>query len=70
MPSIRVHLKEATARAPDRVVEERGRAEFIRSAIIKAIREAEYEHARMAYAAQPDSESEADDWSNCEEYKV
>ena len=44
-------------------------AEFVRGAISRAIREAEYEKARLAYAAQPDSEADADDWSNCEEFK-
>ena len=37
--------------------------------IDRAIREAEYEKARLAYTAQADSEEEADDWSNCEEFK-
>jgi hypothetical protein len=35
--------------------------------IDRAIREAEYEKARLAYAAQPDSEADADDW--CEEFE-
>jgi len=41
---------------------------FIREAIRKAIREAEYERVRRAYLTQPDSEAEADDWSSAEKY--
>ena len=37
--------------------------------IDRAIQDAEFEKARLAYAAQPDSEADADDWSNCEEFK-
>jgi hypothetical protein len=51
------------------VAAKRRRAEFVRDAITRAIREEEYARMRRAYEAQPDSESEADDWSNCEEYK-
>ena len=47
----------------------RQRAEFVRAAIRKAIREAEEERMRKAYLAQPDSEAEADDWSNPEEWE-
>jgi hypothetical protein len=32
-------------------------------------REEEYRKVRDAYAAQPDSESEADDWANAEEFQ-
>lgn len=45
----------------------RRRAEFIRNPIVRAIRETEEDRTRRAYELQPDSESEADDWSNCEE---
>lgn len=64
-----VRLDETTQRALNRVAKKGARAEFIRSAITRAIREEEYARMRLAYEAQPDSESEADDWSNCEEYK-
>jgi hypothetical protein len=47
-----------------------GRAEFIRLAIGRAIREEQNTRVQDAYAAQPDSESEADDWSNWEEFKI
>jgi len=64
-----VRLDETTQRALNRVAKKGARAEFIRSAITRAIREEEYARMRLAYEAQPDSESEADDWSNCEAYK-
>jgi hypothetical protein len=35
----------------------------------QSIREEEYRKIRDAYAAQPDSESEADDWANAEEFQ-
>ena len=70
MRSLLVRLDDSTYRALSSVAEKRKKAEFIREAITTAIREAESERARLAYAAQPDSESEADDWSNCEEFKL
>jgi hypothetical protein len=70
MRSILVRLDEATYRALNRVVEKRGRAEFIGGAIARAVREEGCAHVRRAYAAQPDSESEADDWSNCEAWEA
>jgi len=69
MPSLLVRLDESTFRALNSVAEKRRRAEFVRVAITRAIREEEYARMRRAYEAQPDSESEADDWSNCEKYK-
>ena len=44
-------------------------AEFVRSAIRKAIRETEEERSRRAYLEQPDAESHADDWSSAEQWK-
>ena len=41
----------------------------IRAAIRKSIREAEEERMHKAYLAQPDSEAEANDWINAEEWK-
>jgi hypothetical protein len=70
MPYVRVPLTDGMCRALDSLAGASGRAEFILIAIQKAIREAEYAHVRAAYIAQPDSESEADDWSNCEEFKA
>jgi len=64
-----IRLDETTQRALNRVAKKGARAEFIRGAITRAIREEEEARTRLAYELQPDSESEADDWSNCEEYK-
>jgi hypothetical protein len=47
----------------------RKRAEFVRAAIRNAIRVAEEERTRKGYLAQPDSETEADDWSGAEAWK-
>jgi len=69
MPSVLIRLDDSTYRAMNSVAEKGRRAEFIRNAIVRAIRETEEARTRRAYALQPDSESEADDWSSCEEYK-
>jgi metal-responsive CopG/Arc/MetJ family transcriptional regulator len=71
MKSLLVQIDEPTLRALNRVAPaaKRQRAEFVRAAIRKAIRESEEERMRKAYLAQPDSEVEADDWSNAEEWK-
>jgi predicted transcriptional regulator len=71
MKSVLIELDEPTYRALNHVAPaaKRVRAQFIRDAIRKAIREAEYERIRLAYQAYPDSEAEADDWSTAEEYK-
>jgi len=70
MPSLLVRLDEATYRALNAATEKRKRSEFVRSAILRAIREAEEARTRRAYELQPDTETEADDWSKCEEYKA
>jgi predicted transcriptional regulator len=69
MRSVLIRLDDSTYRALNSVTEKRRRAEFIRGAITRAIGEEEEARTRRAYALQPDSDSEADDWSNCEEYK-
>lgn len=71
MKSLLVQIDEPTLRALNRVAPaaKRQRAEFVRAAIRKAIRESEEERMRKAYLAQPDSEAEADDWSNAEKWK-
>ena len=71
MKSLLVQLDEPTYRALNRVapVAKRQRAEFVRSAIRKAIRQSEEERTRLAYLKHPDSEAEADDWSNAERWK-
>ena len=71
MKSLLVQLDEPTFRVLNRIAPaaKRQRAEFVRSAIRKAIRETEEERTRQAYFAQPDSEAEADDWSTAGEWK-
>ena len=71
MNSLLIQLDEPTLQALNRVAPtaKRKRAEFIRAAICKAIMEAEEERTRLAYLKHPDSEDEADDWSNAEEWK-
>jgi len=71
MKSLLVQLDEPTYRALNRIAPaaKRQRAEFVRSAIRKAIRETEEERTRRAYLDQPDSEAEADAWSSPEEWK-
>jgi metal-responsive CopG/Arc/MetJ family transcriptional regulator len=71
MKSLLVQLDEPTYRALNRVAPaaKRQRAEFLRSAIRKAIRQTEEERTRLAYLKPPDSEAEADDWSNAEEWE-
>ena len=66
-----IQLDEVTYRALNRVAPaaQRQRAEFVRRALRKAIREAEEARTRLAYLRQPDSEAEADDWSSAEEWK-
>jgi len=70
MESLLIQLDAATLRALNRVAPtaQRKRAEFIRSAIRKAIYEAEEERTRMAYLKQPDKETAADDWQDAEEW--
>jgi predicted transcriptional regulator len=71
MKSILIQLDDQTYRLLDRVAPaaKRQRAQFIRQALQKAILETEEARTRAAYLAQPDSEAEADDWSNAEEYR-
>jgi metal-responsive CopG/Arc/MetJ family transcriptional regulator len=71
MKSVLIQLDDATYRALNRVAPaaKRQRAEFVRSALRKAIRETEEERTRLGYLRQPDSETEADDWSSAENWK-
>jgi metal-responsive CopG/Arc/MetJ family transcriptional regulator len=71
MKSLLVQLDEPTYRALNRIAPaaKRQRAEFVRFAIRRAIRETEEQRTRRAYLAQPDSEAEAADWSTAEEWK-
>jgi predicted transcriptional regulator len=70
MPSILIQVDEATLRALNQVAPtaKRKRAEFIRKALKEAIRRQEFERAREAYRKQPDSASDAVDWSSWEEF--
>ena len=71
MPSILIQIDDATLKSLERVAPaaKRQRAEFIRRAVKEAIRRREYEQIREAYRKQPDSASEADNWSSAEEWK-
>jgi metal-responsive CopG/Arc/MetJ family transcriptional regulator len=71
MKSLLVQLDEPTYRALNRIAPaaKRQRAEFVRAAIRKAIRETEEDRTERAYLQQPDSEAEADDWSSAEAWK-
>lgn len=71
MKPLLVQLDEQTFADLNRVAapDKRQRSEFIRQAIRKAIREAEFKAMREAYSKQPDTAAEADDWSTAEEYR-
>lgn len=71
MKALMVQLNDPLYRALNKIApaKKRQRSQFIRDAIKKAIREAEFARMRAAYEANPDSEADADDWSNAEEYK-
>jgi len=72
MKSLLIQLDEQTLVALNRIASpgKRERAEFVRRAIRKAIRQAEYRAMREAYRKQPDSPLDADDWSTPEEFKA
>ena len=72
MKSLLVQLDDPTYQALNRVAPaaKRKRAEFVRAAIRKALRESAEERTRRAYLKQPDSDTVADDWSNPEEWKL
>jgi metal-responsive CopG/Arc/MetJ family transcriptional regulator len=71
MKALLIQLDEPTLKALNRVAApgKRQRSEFVRQAIRKAIRQAEYRAMREAYAKQPDSIQDPGDWSTAEEYK-
>lgn len=68
MKHLLIQLDESTLAALNRVAspEKRQRSEFVRQAIRKAIRQAEYRAMREAYRKQPDSV--LDDWTTPENY--
>jgi metal-responsive CopG/Arc/MetJ family transcriptional regulator len=71
MKPLLIQLDEQTLVALNRVAapDKRKRSEFVRQAIRRAVRQAEYRAMRDAYRKQPDSAQDADDWSNAEEFK-
>ena len=71
MKPLLIQLDEPTLKALNRIAApgKRQRSEFVRQAIRKAIRQAEYHAMREAYGKQPDSIADADDWSMAEDYK-
>jgi len=71
MKALLIRLDDSTFQGLARVASaaKRRRSQFVREAIRRAVREAEYARIREAYLAKPDSESEADDWSTAEEYQ-
>ncbi len=70
MKALLIQLDEQTLTALNRVASpgKRQRSEFVRQAIRKAIRQAEYSAMREAYRKQPDSALDADDWTTSENY--
>jgi predicted transcriptional regulator len=72
MKSLLIQLDDPTYSALERIAPsaQRKRAQFIRAAIRRAIRETEEEHTRLAYLAHPDSAADADDWATAEEWKA
>jgi metal-responsive CopG/Arc/MetJ family transcriptional regulator len=71
MKQLLIQLDESTLAALNRIAapDKRKRSEFIRQAIRKAVRQAEYRAMREAYRQQPDSATDADDWSTPEEFQ-
>lgn len=72
MKSLLIQLDDATYKALNRIApaRERRRSEFIREAVRKEIRRAEYAAMKKAYLQQPDSAADADDWSNPEKFEL
>jgi metal-responsive CopG/Arc/MetJ family transcriptional regulator len=71
MKSFLVQLDEQTLDALNRIAapDKRQRSEFVRQAIRRAVRRAEFAAMRDAYLKRPDSADDVDDWSMAEEYK-
>jgi hypothetical protein len=69
MKPLLIQLDEPTLAALNKFAAPRKRSEFVRSAIRRAVRQAEYRAMRDAYRKHPDSAVDADDWSTAEEYK-
>jgi hypothetical protein len=71
MQRVRIELHDSTYLTLRRAARNVGKTKegFVRDAIVKAVREAEYEQIRSAYEKQPDSEAEAGDWNSAEEFQ-
>ena len=71
MKALLIQLDEPTLKALNRIAApgKRKRSEFVRQAIRRAVRQAEYRAMREAYRKQPDSVLEADAWSTAEDFK-
>jgi metal-responsive CopG/Arc/MetJ family transcriptional regulator len=71
MKPLLIHVDDRMLTALNRIAApgKRQRSEFVRQAIRAAIRQAEYRAMREAYRKQPDSISDADDWSTAEDYQ-
>ena len=72
MKRLLIQVDDQTLTALNRIAApgKRQRSEFVRQAIRKAIRQAEYHAMREAYRKQPDSVLDADDWSTSEDYQA
>ena len=72
MKRLLIQVDDQTLTALNRIAApgKRKRSEFVRQAIRKAIRRAEYHAMREAYRKQPDSVLDADDWSTAEDYQA
>jgi len=71
MKQFLIQLDERTLVALNRIAapEKRKRSEFVRQAIRRAVRQAEYRAMRDAYRKRPDTAQNADDWSTPEEFR-
>jgi predicted transcriptional regulator len=72
MKSFLIQLDDNLYKALNKVAppSSRKRAQFVRSALLKALMEAQEARTRAAYLDAPDSEAETDDWSNAEEFRA
>jgi metal-responsive CopG/Arc/MetJ family transcriptional regulator len=70
MKPLLIQVDEYTLKALNRIAPgRRQRSEFVRQAIRKAVRGAEYDAMREAYRKRPDSSLDSDDWSTAEDYR-
>jgi len=71
MRPILIQLDQATFDEVARIAgaQKRSKSDFVRQAIRRAIRDAEYAAMRRAYERRPDTEAEMDNWAEPEEYR-